>query len=427
VSGCAAIVSSAATRAIADDEEEQQPLVIRVYRVIDLVAPVPNYPYEGTFLPGMSRTTPGTAGSTGLYTNAANGPGIGMGGMGGGMGGGMIGGMGGGMGGGMFRVNDVYLAQQAGAGQSPAAGGGGGIGGGVVVGGGVVAGGGGMGGGMARNMMQVAPAKSSIRITMGSLMNAITSLIEPDTWDDNGGPASIHPVGGALGISQTVATHAKIEEFLTALRQESGTLRTLSVNAHWLKLDDAQLAKLQGAGEKKRATATGDITRERLAALPAETHAATGRIACFSGQTVHVISGLMETKLQGAVPVVGGPNGAAYQPTITAPHLGTLLQISASLLPGDEAVLVDLHSSVTNWEDGGDPVKLIGADDEGDAVVQIDRLKLGAQQLATSLRVALGKPTLVGGMSDPTAEAGDAQNLYLVVEVTASEVKSADK
>ena len=263
-----------------------------------------------------------------------------------------------------------------------AAGGGGGAiagGAGGVAGGGGMGGGGMAGGGMGRGgMMPLVPAKSSIRITMGAVISAITSLIEPDSWDDNGGNGSIHPVGGALAISQTVAIHAKIDEFLTALREESGTLRTLSVDAHWLKLDDAQLAKLQGAGDKKRAATTGDITRERMAALPGEARAATGRIACFSGQTVHLISGLMETKLQGGVPVVGGPNAAGYQPIISAPHLGTLLQITASLLPGDDAALVDLHSSVTNWEDGGDPVKLIGADDEGDAVVQIDRLKLGS-------------------------------------------------
>jgi hypothetical protein len=61
----------------AEAGEEQ---VIKVYRVVDLVLPVPNYPYEGTYLPQMQATSK---------------PAGGMGGMGGGMGGMGMGGMGG--------------------------------------------------------------------------------------------------------------------------------------------------------------------------------------------------------------------------------------------------------------------------------------------------------------------------------------------
>jgi len=264
-------------------------------------------------------------------------------------------------------------------------------------------------------------AKPSTRITIGGLIQVITSLIAPESWEESGGPGSIQPIGGALGISQTAAVHTKIDEFLKALRKESGTLQNVSVEAHWLLLDDAQLARLHGAGEKKRAGAVEGITRDRLAALPAEARSATARITCFSGQTVHLISGLMETKLQGGIPVVGGAGAPGYQPIITVPHLGTLLQITASLLPGDEAALVDLHSSVTRWEDGGDPVKLVSGGDADETVLQVDRLKVAAQQLATSLTVVLGKPTLVGGMTGAAEAADNAERLYLVIEIRTKE------
>ena len=72
------------------DGGAEQKLVIKVYRVLDLVSSVPNYPYEGTYLPTMvdqRLSRPLGSGTAG----------VGMGGMGGGMGG---------MGGGMMRVAD---------------------------------------------------------------------------------------------------------------------------------------------------------------------------------------------------------------------------------------------------------------------------------------------------------------------------------
>ena len=92
------------------------------------------------------------------------------------------------------------------------------------------------------------------------------------------------------------------------------------------KLDDAQLAKLQGAGDKKRAAATGDITRERMAALTsAETRSATASgLQASAGRRSIQISGLMETKRQGAISVVGRHNEQrnAYQPIISASASG---------------------------------------------------------------------------------------------------------
>jgi hypothetical protein len=55
--------------------------------------------------------------------------------------------------------------------------------------------------------------------------------------------------------------------------------------------------------------------------------------------------------------------------------------------------------------------------------VQVDRINVVAQQLATSLRVPLAKPVLVGGMTFPGAEgtqAADSQ-LYLVIKISVVE------
>lgn len=400
------VVGHAAAAQAESNDESEAPLVIKVYRVLDLVSPVPNYPYEGTYIPGLTRGTLG-AGAAGLMGGGISGAGVttgmggGMGGMGGGMGGGMMGGTGGGMGGGMFRVGDV-LAQQApppALGQPTAA----------------PARPAGMGGSAVGN------PRAGFRISWGPLMNAITSLIDPDSWEENGGPGSLQPIGGALAVNNTEAVHKKITELFAALRRETDNLRTLSIDAQWLLLDEAQLRGLNIASAKE--TGTAAQAREQLVTLPASVERTRARITCFNGQTVHLISGHLETKIQGAIPVVGGTAEVGYQPTIALPHLGTLLQVTALILPGDDGVLVDLHSLATRPKRETQPVRLGG--DGQFPKVQVDRVDIEAQQLATALRVPSGRPVLVGGMSFAGQERASERDvmdrqLYLVIEVTPS-------
>jgi hypothetical protein len=49
----------------------------------------------------------------------------------------------------------------------------------------------------------------------------------------------------------------------------------------------------------------------------------------------------------------------------------------------------------------------------------VDRLNVGIQQMRTTIRIPVGKPVLVGGM---TREPGtDTRELYLIAEVTAGD------
>ncbi len=57
-------------------------------------------------------------------------------------------------------------------------------------------------------------AKGAISYQWGPLMNMITSTIQPDAWDDNGGPGSISPFvpAASLVISQKRDVHEEIVE-----------------------------------------------------------------------------------------------------------------------------------------------------------------------------------------------------------------------
>jgi hypothetical protein len=379
-------------KAVAERPAEE--LVVKVYRVLGLVTPAPDYSYEGTYLPTMleGRTRPSLSGY-------------------GGMGGGMMGGMGGGM----FSVSD-RLAQRI---TNPNAGVDG-VGGGAAGGGGGGAIGHAAGGISARGV--AAPRRPNTRIDMDRLIDAITSTIDPASWDEVGGEGTITPIGGSLAIRQTLAIHAKVKNFLDELQRESGTLQVLTVDAQWLFLTAPQLEQLHHNADGKKPVLAHFVSRQALGALPAETHAYSGHIACFNGQTVHIASGRLKTMLQGAVPVVGG-NAPAYQPVVVTPHVGALLQVTPSVLPGNDGVMLDIHSSVTRLDQSEKPVELQGTGDaDGKTVVQVDRMNARAQQLATSLRVPLGQPVLAGGMSFPGREATTQEGqLYLVVEVQGSQ------
>ena len=54
-----------------------------------------------------------------------------------------------------------------------------------------------------------------------TLIDTITTTVEPDSWDDVGGPGTIaeYPVVGALVISQTTEIHEQVEKLLASLRR----------------------------------------------------------------------------------------------------------------------------------------------------------------------------------------------------------------
>jgi hypothetical protein len=137
----------------------------------------------------------------------------------------------------------------------------------------------------------------------------------------------------------------------------------------------------------------------------------------------------------GAVSVVG--EAAAYQPIVANPHLGAMLQVTPHLLPEGKTAVLDVQSVVAHRVHPPETVPFLsgasgggkgnaGANAGGAAPgisITLDRVNVVAQQLATTLRVSLGKPVLVGGLTlEPGSgeqQPGASQQLYLFVEVTA--------
>jgi hypothetical protein len=444
-------------------ERADSMLETRVYEVRDLVVAKISYPFEGMYVPGARGG--GVGGADGVGGGAAFSGAMGMGGMGA-----MAGGnapsdsTGGTAGGGMFSVSDPFDGSgdsQQGNGSSgsevgspsaparkPTGAAGGMMGGGVPsspqppskptppggAGGGMGGGGmGGMGGrgGSARGHFTPAPPPVGTAFDFDSLIDLITSTVNPTNWDSVGGPGSIAPFesGAAplLILSQTQDTHQKVEKLLGDIRATRLRLPMVTIRATWLALDLNQLDELLASTSGK----DGGIDRKVLREMATKVKGCVGTITCFSGQTVHIASGRSRSAIIGAIPVVG--SGIGYQPVVTNPQSGAVLQVTPQVLPGMQAAVVDLWSSVVRGDKPAEQVCFLSGEPssdkadkkggDGHPTVTLDRVNAAVEQLGTTLKVALGEPTLVGGLTReaPTEQesAAGAPQLYLFIEATA--------
>jgi hypothetical protein len=279
------------------------------------------------------------------------------------------------------------------------------------------------------------------------LIQAIMKVVAPETWEEVGGAASVAAFGGLLLVNQTPENHEKLDGFFETIRAEGATARTVVVEARWLLLDASGLDELLGRDAAKPGE-NGPLTVDPGVCdrLSREVPGYRGRITCFSGQTVHLASGNRLNVVISAIPVAG--SGVGYQPVLSVVNAGVLLQVTPSLLPGTDAAILDVQSTVTGPVEP-EPIPFVGSDfpaiekvdplsresirePGGSATVTLDRLDIPTQQLATALRVPLDKPVLVGGLTlDPTETEADQPDrerkvLYLVVRLTAAEGQGSD-
>ena len=415
-----------------DEGDRKQPpaMETRVFSVADLVLPAPDYSFQGVDLSVGAR-----AGRNGFGTP--------MGGMPGGYGGGGFGG--GGLGGGGL--------------------GGGGMGGGAMGGGGFFQigdagmGGGGMGGMGLGGFPPQPQREATRRFGMNELIEVILTTVEPESWENVGGEGSIATLGTMLIVRQNREVIDQIAALLTSIRETGGTLQSVRIRADWLLLEAGQLVELYPPDG-------GVIDRDAVRKLASS--GASGQITCFDGQTVHIVAGKLQTGVTSVIPVVGqhspekrGPlvpqhvlaqqfsssdaaaegapsrqqsaeegtagghdyaaamgaygsgRSVGYQPVMQTTNFGALLQVTPTVGPDGQSVVLDLRSLVARpAAQQGQPVNFRG-------VVPLDRLNVTVQQFMTTLHLPVGEPKLIAGSTlEPFAQGQEARQLYLVVEAT---------
>jgi hypothetical protein len=273
-----------------------------------------------------------------------------------------------------------------------------------------------------------------------------------------------------LIVSATEDSHEQIEELLGLLRKRWGTLRTVTVHAYWLWLAGAELESLLAAEEDEgarpfRGTVNRKAWQKVLQHVEKDDERPIGYraiVTCYNGQTVHVASNDHSLAVTRVEPVVS-QGVAAYHPKVSVVLEGAALQVTPTASASGKYAVLDLHSRVTRLRDRGLAHGAVGAvavvasarneaaerraqDTSGSdgkrtaeepakvpaasgpqlvalPPVAIDRPQLAEHRLATTLRIPVDQPTLVGGMTHSLVAGPDRRQLYLFVQTSVQELK----
>ncbi len=294
------------------------------------------------------------------------------------------------------------------------------------------------------------------RASIDDLIETVTRTISPAIWDDVGGPASISSIGTSLIVSADVETHDQIDALLNLFRERWGTLRTISVRAYWIYLNDAELGALLAdakvaAGEQPAFGLVDPPSwQKKLEELAAADDArATGYravLTCYNGQTVYAISGGQRLAVTQIEPVVlkgekDGPSGpVAYRPELSVIHEGAALQVTPIASNTGKFVVIDVHSRVVEAREpakteeeapkpaaggyggmGGPP--MLFQPPPANVVAAIDRLNLAVQRFSTTVRLPVDRPMLVGGMTYQGRRSATDRTLYVFLKVSVQELR----
>ncbi|MGD9858385.1 MAG: hypothetical protein AB7U20_25875 [Planctomycetaceae bacterium] len=285
-------------------------------------------------------------------------------------------------------------------------------------------------------------------VDINALIDVIQQSIAPTSWSSVGGEGTILALGTSLVIRQTAEAHQEIGDLLKALAQMADhqtmlTIQTFLLTAASGEEAEAWSARIAGAHEDK--TKRGSLMAELRRAADE-----TGRINCFSGQKVHLVSGQRRSIVKSAVPVVSA-YVVGYQPVVDYPHIGTILELSAGVDSAGRSALLDISCRSTEWNDAGDPVRIFSESGSGRipstpnpqgfgaapgqvdlpgarSEVAIDRINMGTRELATTVRVPVSAPGeppipfIVGtlGRTSPSGNTPNAKSglTFLIVTVS---------
>lgn len=288
------------------------------------------------------------------------------------------------------------------------------------------------------------PAASTEDEWMDHYISAIREMVAVGTWKEDGGSiGSLRPLPDrSIIVSQTPAAHEEIAKLLTQLREQSSRRVMVRVRASWMVIDPKAVdaAKASDPVTPRSVTPADDKVQDALFDN-AETYR-QAELTCYNGQTVGIQSGTDTAYVSDVTPVVG-TNAVGYDTTVDKAFSGVRLQVTPQLIPGGNAVVLDLQSTVSETSfitspvaattngpatrpfverkaaDGvadGTKVKEVDIDGPADvgpgsatnAIAFIQRPQVSDQSFGTTVRVPLGRRVIVAGMTMPTEAKRDA-------------------
>jgi hypothetical protein len=160
-------------------------------------------------------------------------------------------------------------------------------------------------------------------------------------------------------------------------------------------------------------------------------------ITCYNGQTVHTLAGGQRAQVIGVTPSVS-ESQVAYTPLLGLLQEGVALQVTPVTNTTGQTVLLDVRSRVCLLADEQrlmEKVEKLPAKNEiaaslnpaAQATAVVERPEVQLHRLATTLRVPVGRPMLIGGMTFEERPEPGQPNLYLFVETHVQELRNDEE
>lgn len=259
---------------------------------------------------------------------------------------------------------------------------------------------------------------SGLQEWMAVIQRMVNSQADPvvAAWSDEGGPASIEAISPVLIIKQTAAAHKKIEDLLAEYRKQAYRGPAVTIQAKWVQLDADKAGKLLAA----KAGEDGMVVSEAALSEAGAKTVYQGHLRCMDCQVVYLVAGEYRVYLADAEPVVA-EGTVGCDPQMSSVLAGAALQVRAVLSPDGGSATLDLYSFVTDLKEmRSKPLPDFGQTQDSAQTLKLDveMPSVFVHTFATTAKVPLGKPVLIGGMTQPGAEKGKV--LCLVLEVTAA-------
>lgn len=278
------------------------------------------------------------------------------------------------------------------------------------------------------------------RTSLDDLLKSITQTISPEDWKENGGRGTIARLGNNLMVSTTERSHEQIDNLFNLFRKRWGSMRTVSVNAHWLWLTDEQITAATGAQAGGFGKVTNDAWQKlRDASKQSERGGYHATLTCYNGQTVSAVAGGQRRFVGKVSPLEVGADKEGkpifgYETHTGIVQDGAALQVTPLTTSGGKIVVLDVHTRVNRFDGADRPAARPAAKGtaEGDAevinqlVAAVDRPSLNSYRLGTTLRVPIDETVLIGGMSATGEPQPDEPGLYLFIHLAVQELRDEE-
>ena len=229
--------------------------------------------------------------------------------------------------------------------------------------------------------------------------------VAQDSWQLNGGDATITAVNETLLIQQNKENHGKVSDFLKQLQQHSIGAQTLTIELWWLPLDLQQRQVL--ADQIKQAEVSTSL--DELCNSVGGYH---GQLKTRNRVTGTHSSGFNTPVIAGQMPVVG--NGASgLQPIVVQLLIGLTAEVTPRIQLESEGQGVQLAVQT-------EKTALRNLETTESTGGNIDRYQLGRNRLSANCTCQFGIPTIIGSLSAvglSEESGGHSTELVLVVKV----------